>query len=131
MYLGDDRSSGYYDRGGEQAHQRGRFLLLLQSEDGNGGDPLRAVVRKVALRQFGHFVMGRARIAGRSFTVSGAYGSDGLPLTVPADVYALGVEVPAELHAAWNNGGGWNSCGSEAPAMREWAIKTFPKDGAR
>ena len=22
---------------------------------------------------------------------------------------------------AWNSGGGWNSAGSEAPAMREWA----------
>lgn len=127
MYLQDDQTTGYYTRSGEQAHQRGRFLLLLQSEDGNGADPLRAVVRKVALHQCGHFMMGRARIAGRSFTVSGDYGSDGLPLTVPADIYALGVEVPQELRDAWNNGGDWNGAGSEAPAMRKWALATFPK----
>jgi hypothetical protein len=56
--------------------------------------------------------------------MSGCYGNDGLPMTIekiPKDAK----EVPQELVEAWNTGGGWNSCGSEAPAMAEWAKETF------
>lgn len=106
---------------GIQGVLRAPFLLLLRKPD----DPaLYACVRRVALRQFGHWMMGSANINGHWHTVSGAYGSDGLPMDVdklPRDA----VQVPPELHEAWNKGGGWNSAGSEAPAMREWAMKTF------
>jgi hypothetical protein len=68
-------------------------------------------------------MMGNARVHGHRLTLSGSYGSDGLPDTVPAEVYARGVELPDELYNAWNNGGGWNGAGSEAPAMREWALE--------
>jgi len=37
----------------------------------------------------------------------------------------LGVDVPKDLYDLWSKGGGWNSCGSEAKAMKEWATKTF------
>ena len=122
MYV--ERTHGYY-RGGEQCASRARFLLLLQLADKPcSRENTFAVVRKVALRQLGHFMMGRVNLGGKWYSVSGAYGSDGLPMSVdklPADA----VQLPAELYDAWNNGEGWNSAGREAPAMREWALQTF------
>jgi hypothetical protein len=41
------------------------------------------------------------------------------------EVYEKATPVPQELIDAWNKGGGWNSAGSEAPSMAEWAVKTF------
>ncbi len=87
--------------------------------------PLRAIVRYVRMRQLGHFMMGSARIGSQRITLSGSYGSDGLPVSVPDEVYQMGAELPGELYNAWNNGGGWNGAGSEAPAMRQWALATF------
>lgn len=88
--------------------------------------PVKAVVRKVVLRQCGHFMMGTARVYGYSLTLSGAYGADGLIKVVPRAVYdRLPVTLPDELYQAWATGGGWNSAGSEAPAMREWALKNL------
>ena len=69
----------------------------------------------------GHWMMGKARVLGHSLTVSGSYGNDGLVMTVPWKVYQAGVPVPADLMEAWSKGGGHNSAGSEADAMREWA----------
>jgi hypothetical protein len=89
--------------------------------------PIRAIVRYTRLRQFGHFMMGFARVNGHRLTLSGSYGSDGLPMSVPDVVYNLGTELPQDLYDAWNKGGGWNSAGSEAPSMRQWALKTFPR----
>jgi len=89
--------------------------------------PLRAIVRYVRMRQLGHFMMGSARVNGHSLTLSGSYGSDGLPMSVSDEVYEAGVELPAELYTLWANGGGWNSAGTEAGHMREWAKQTFPK----
>lgn len=89
---------------------------------------LYACVRHVSLKQFGHFMMGTARIGGQSITVSGSYGSDGLTrdyeeLTLAAREHL--VELPFELAEEFWKGGGHNTCGSEAPAMRTWALKTF------
>ena len=88
---------------------------------------IRALVRYTRLRQCGHWMMGTVRIEDHSLTVSGSYGGDGLPTSVPDELYSLGVDVPTELVDAWSNGGGWNGAGSEAGAMREWALKTFPR----
>jgi hypothetical protein len=41
--------------------------------------------------------------------------------TLPPDAKRL----PDELYRAWANGDGWNSAGSEAEAMIEWANKEF------
>lgn len=91
---------------------------------------LYACVRHVSLRQFGHFMMGTARIAGQPLTLSGSYGNDGLP----CDYEKLSVagrekliEVPVELAEQFWQGGGHNSAGSEGPAMRAWASETFKK----
>lgn len=84
--------------------------------------PIRALVRHVSMSQFGHFMMGHARVHGHTLTLSGSYGSDGLPDTVPTKVYEYGTQLPDELYKAWSNSGGWNGAGSEASAMREWAL---------
>jgi hypothetical protein len=84
--------------------------------------PLRAVVRHVAMKQLGHFMMGYARIKGVTITLSGSYGGDGLPTSVSDKVYESGVELPQYLYGAWAKGDGWNSAGAEAPLMREWAL---------
>lgn len=117
MYI--DSSGGvYYNSAGEQCARRARFLLLVQLE---AGGEIRGIVRKVALRQLGHWMMGRARVRGESLTISGSYGHDGLPMTVGENVFAAGVKLPDDLREAWSKGGGWNGAGSEAPAMRAWA----------
>ena len=124
MYL--EPTETYYDGGGQHA-RRARFLILIQPPGVEGGKlPIRAIVRKVALHQCGHWMMGTARAFGHSILISGAYGADGLTCSVPASVYARGVELPADLVSAWNTGGGWNSSGTEAPAMRAWAIANLP-----
>jgi hypothetical protein len=84
--------------------------------------PIRAIVRHTSLKQLGHWMIGFARVHGERITLSGSYGGDGLTCTVPDAVYNRGIELPAELRNAWNSGGGWNSAGSEAPAMRQWAL---------
>ena len=114
-----------YYAGTEQHTTRGNFLLLLRRKDEpcNAANTF-AVVRKVALRQLGHFMMGRANLNGKWRSVSGAYGCDGLPMDVeqlPSDAKPL----PKELYDAWSKGGGWNSAGNEATAMCEWALQTF------
>jgi hypothetical protein len=109
-----------YTHDGQQFCRRAPFLLLLQNGDWNS--QVYGVVRTVALRQCGHWMMGKARILDKSYTVSGSYGNDGLTLsvdTIPPDAKPL----PDELREAWNRGGGWNSAGSEAEAMAEWARK--------
>ena len=115
-----------YDRNGQQVAS-GRFLLLVKPKGWENRDkPMRALVRFTSMQQLGHFMMGECRAFGHKITVSGSYGGDGLPCDVPDAVYDKAVEVPAELVAAWNTGGGWNGAGSEAQAMRDWALKTFP-----
>lgn len=118
-----------YDRSGEQVARRGDFLIILELDQGfpvkGPKAPLRAVVRKVALHQCGCWMMGRANIGGKWLVVSGAYGSDGLPKTVPAEVYERGIQLPPEVEAAFWKGDGHNSSGSEGPTLRQWALETF------
>lgn len=88
--------------------------------------PIKAIVRHTSFRQLGHWMMGAARVHGHRITLSGSYGGDGLTCNVPDEVYeGYGVELPEELRKAWADGGGWNSAGSEAPKMREWALQNL------
>ena len=124
MYL-TNKGHTYY-RGTEQCHTKAPFLLLIQDKDQPvGQDNFRALVRSVALHQLGHWMMGTARIKNQSITVSGVYGSDGLPVNVSKEIYDIGIDVPKRIYNLWNKGGGWNSCGYEADAMGGWAVKTF------
>jgi len=113
-----------YDRDGQQ-FSRGRFLLVFSR-----GHELYAAVRHVSLHQFGHFMMGFARIAGQRITVSGAYGNDGLPddydkLTPQAQSKLT--PLPADLTEIFWKGDGHNSTGNEREPMLKWALQTFPE----
>jgi hypothetical protein len=126
------KNSGY-DRH-DQQFCTGRFLIMMQPDDTwkrfktfSSKEPLRCLVGTCKLSQCGQFMMGTLRVKGKSVTVSGAYGSDGLPKSVPRELYEKGVALPAELYELWSKGGGWNSAGSEADAIRAWALQTFPK----
>ena len=125
MYI--KKTSRYYsDASGSQATRRQWFLILMSDKTKRfDGTKIRAIVRKVALHQCGHWMMGTARIHGQSITLSGSYGGDGLTTDVPTEVYNAGVPLPEELIKAWTNGGGWNSAGDEGPAVRKWAIENF------
>jgi hypothetical protein len=115
------------DRSGQHVSRRGDFLLLIQEKDKCAKGNVFAIVRKVALQQLGHFMMGSVNICGKWQTVSGTYGNDGLPMDVeklPSDA----VRLPDELFDAWNKGGGWNSAGSESDAMSEWAREKFKRN---
>lgn len=126
MYL--HRTPTYY-RGTTAVKPRAPFLLLMsRTSDTDMRPQLYAVVRTVAMRQLGHWMMGNANVGGAWMTISGAYGNDGLPMTVDDDEIPWdAVALPDELaHAFWT-GGGWNSAGSEAPLLRDWALDHLPK----
>jgi hypothetical protein len=127
MFIQVKRSG--YDRTG-QHFCSGLFLILMQPKAENlpmlsSAYPIKAIVRHVAMKQLGHWMMGHARIHGHTLTLSGSYGSDGLPDTVPTEVYDRGVDLPQELYRAWKDGGGWNGAGSEGPLMRKWALENL------
>jgi len=89
------------------------------------GIEIRAIVRKVAMRQSGHFMIGYANINGLRIVLSGPYGGDGLTCIVPPEVFKKGIPLPNELYEAWCKGGGWNGPGREADMMRKWALASL------
>jgi hypothetical protein len=133
-------SHGYY-RGTEQHSGRGRYLALFSwnsfKADGpaparlaydNGKPMLWATVRSCSLAQLGHFMMGTIVIGGKSITVSGPIGHDGLPLDyqdVPVAYRHLLVEVPADVAAVYWADNGHNDVGSARPILRDWARTQF------
>ena len=99
-------------------------FLMLQHVKNTPSNEVYGVVRKVALKQYGHFMMGIARIMNKSITVSGCYGNDGLIMdvdSVPPDA----VRLPDHLYTMWAKGGGWNGAGDEAVEMMKWGRETF------
>ena len=103
------------------AQIRAPFLILVQLKGTGGKGEIRALVRQVALRQLGHFMMGTARVKNHSITLSGTYGGDGLTVDVPAVVFNEGVPLPAPIWNAWNKG--------RNEVVRNWARKRFLKLG--
>lgn len=126
MFLTTKRAG--YNRDGEQFHQ-GLFLILFTPPgDGGNSSELRACVRFAKMTQLGHFMMASVAIAGHRITLSGSYGGDGLPRDCPdVAMWDQLTPVPRELRDAWAKGDGWNSAGSEAPAMRQWASDNLAK----
>ena len=126
MYI---QNTPIYYRGDQRTAQRGPFLLLLQPNQATISKTCRpentfAVVRQVALKQMGHWMMGRANLCGKWHVISGGYGNDGLPKsidTLPKDAQPL----PREHYDLWSNGGGHTGPGSEASTRRKWPIETF------
>jgi len=116
----------YYDHG-EPYTPRARFLILARSknEGSYSKNTIRCFVRKVALRQLGHFMIGVARVHNTFVIVSGPYGNNGLTVDLPQKIWEKGVPLPDYLFEAWKVGGGWNGAGREAGAMREWANKNL------
>jgi hypothetical protein len=113
-----------YTRKGEQ-RASGLFLILFSPNPYRTGE-IRAAVRHIRLTQCGHWMMGSAQVGAKRITLSGSYGSDGLLVACPSpEMWDALVPLPAELFAAWNTGGGHNSAGSEAPAMRKWALENL------
>lgn len=129
-------SKRWHSRYGEQ-RAKGRFLAIMHPADlsewgGSSADcPLRAYAGSAYLRQIGQFMMGRMKIGQHEVTLSGAYGNDGLPMTVTREIYDLGKPLPRDLQDAFWAGGGHNSVGTEAPAMHAWALVTFPARGPK
>lgn len=105
MYIkGDDHHTYYLSSSGEQHTSRGAYLLLFDDlhfehiehleakftlgttrqvrtqypDDPNG--MIKWAIRKVALTQVGHFMMGSAQLHNHRIYVSGSLGNDGLPL---------------------------------------------------
>jgi hypothetical protein len=128
MYLGQGKYGSHYV-GTEQRHSRAPFLVLMVTELPNSRGPgkplgerssLRAAVRQVAMHQLGHFMMARARIGSRMYSLSGTYGSDGLPLSVDYDDWLRGEPVPPELEAKFWKSEGHNAAGAEGPDFYRW-----------
>jgi len=104
------------------------FLILLQEDlsvlDPAFGKHIKAIVRKVRLRPFGNFMMENTSIYGHKIVLSGAYGDDGLPVSIPTEIFEkVKTSIPNNLKEKWNKGGGHNNCGREADDMRLWAIE--------
>jgi len=122
------------------ARNGSHFLILMTTPDPGKGVlgcmPMRGLVRRTAFHQLGNFMMGHVTITGKTdgvpwkhrVSLSGTYGGDGLTCDVPREVYDKGTDVPPELVAAWNTGDGWNSAGSEGPAMRAWGLLLMRKE---
>ena len=134
-------TSGYY-KGTSQCTRRQWFLILVTPgkkvkdvlsdyeyylADYEGTRvPMRAIVRKVALEQLGHFMMGYAHAFGHKIIVDGTYGNLGQTRDVDREVWDRATEVPEWLYQKWaTSSDGWNSAGSEGPAMRQWALDNF------
>ena len=128
MFLRTTRSG--YDASGQQTAS-GWFMVLMQREGTDFADwkrtsaDVRVICRYVRLEQCGHWMMGRCKVKGHRFTLSGTYGGDGMPRDVPEEVWKTGVPLPPELYEAWAQGNGWNGAGSEGPAMHKWGLETF------
>lgn len=120
MYLSNARI-WHSERDGSQ-RASGNFLMIFNDLKSSEPNALFALVRKVEMSQAGHFMVGKARVGGKDIALSGSYGSDGLPMDLSECPRPdLLVRVPDALAAEFWAGGGHNSAGSEAPAMRQWA----------
>jgi len=103
----------------EQQTARGLFLVLLSR-----GKELRAVVRYARMVQCGHFMMASVPVGSDRVTLSGTYGSDGLPVDGERypGAWEKGVVVPEDVaETFWKGEGGHNGAGSEGPTMKAWA----------
>lgn len=114
-----DKFQGWDTRNGQRA--RGSFLILWSDLDKK---KLYGCMRYVEMQQLGHFMMGSAKVCGKELTLSGTYGNDGLGRDLGRDGIDATrlMELPSSLYEAWAKGGGWNSAGSEARAMKKWAL---------
>jgi hypothetical protein len=127
MFLRD--SFTYYTASGEQHASRGDFLILACKDTDTNTKALYATVRRVAMSQLGHFMMGYAHVGGASLVMSGQYGSDGLPCGQHKDgltdalIERFFVRVPQAIADEYWHG----SNGSADATIRQWAMTQFPR----
>jgi hypothetical protein len=141
MFLSNTRR-GYKQRSGDQ-FCHGLFLMVFSHPTTTESRPeLRALVRHAKMTQCGHWMMADVKIGGYELTLSGTYGSDGLPMRLDrhsidvvdgkarfasfTDEEKLAlwehlVPIPAELQTAFWEGGGHNTSGKEGPLLKKWA----------
>lgn len=118
MYLGNVER--YCDSHGTQFVRKSNYLLFVQTKAMDS--EIRAVVRKVALKQWGHWMMGTARMFGESITVSGSLGSDGLPQTVSQEIFDRACLIPEEVLQVWKQDTGHNGIEAKTHnALSLWA----------
>jgi hypothetical protein len=69
-------------------------------------------------------MMGSAVVGQNKITLSGCYGSDGLPDDPDPypGLWEKFMPLPAELVDKFWKGGGHNTCGSEGPDVHAWAV---------
>jgi len=121
------KSKRWYTSDGEQ-RSKGPFLMVFAlspyAHKGEDTHELRACVRTVSLHQCGHWMMGNAVVGPHKITLSGCYGQDGLPDDPDPypGLWEKLMPLPKELEEVFWKGGGHNTCGSEGPAVHEWAV---------
>ncbi len=139
MYLKSTRR--WYEANGTQHTGRQWFLLLVQPGTPHtslsgymsytpimNDDKPRGIVRKVALEQLGHWMMGYARAFGYSIVCSGDYGADGLVKTVAQEVYDKAVPLSDDVYQTWaKDSTGHNCAGVSGKVVRQWALDNFGK----
>ena len=113
------------------------FLVLLQDK---GLKNFRAFIRSARLKPCGNWAMGTVTFKRKKISISGDYGSGGLPITVRPNprfsenefekeqreniifAYKNSVPLPPWLEEEWGHGTGGHSCaGSERISMEIWA----------
>lgn len=125
------KKSGYTREGAQ--YVQGYFLMLLRPVKGPYTlNNVRGLVRYVRMRQFGHFMMGEVRVGAQRLVLSGFYGCEGLTMSVPPEVYALGTPLPDVLYDLWDHGGSWGP-GRDADEMRKWghAVRYYQNNRKR
>lgn len=126
MFVDPKRTRRWY--AGTEQRASGPFLILFARHVlGKQPTEYKAAMRSVQLRQYGHFMMGSTRVNGEKVVLSGSYGSDGLTCDgdkLSDETWNGLVDVPEDLIKKWSDGGGWNSAGSEAADMAEWALES-------
>jgi len=79
-------------------------------------------------------MMGTVRLAGRVISLSGSYGDDGLPISMPykdlsekvvQHIWDSLCRIPKSLQDEFWSGGGHNSAGKEAHSMKKWALENL------
>lgn len=146
MFVKHSSNRFWYSYDGTQ-RAYGKFLAVFQTDArySDGLPALFAVVRTVKMRQLGHWMMGMLNLGQYRFSISGAIGHDGLPMSlrgwhkdspkgspmvdVPFDAIRKYLTlVPEDVaRVYWTDNEGWNSLGAKGKdAFGKWIDEAKP-----